>query len=419
MTSPPRRASLVPPVVAGLVASVTGFSSSFALVLAGAQAVGATPAQASSGLLVVCVVQGVIAIGLSLATRLPISTAWSTPAAAVLVSASALTQDPGVAVAAFLVAGVLLAITGLWPWLARTMTRIPAIASAMLAGILFPICLSPVVASVQLPLLALPPVVVWLVLTRLAPRWAVPAAVLATAIAVAIASGPDAFAGVALAPRIELIAPVLEPLTVVALAIPLYLVTMAGQNIPGFAVLRAYGYAPIPARAILTTTGAASIVAAPFGGQTLNLAALSAAIIVGDEHTPRDRRWIASVTAGVCYVLLGLGAGFATALVSASPPVLIESVAGLALLGALVTAVTAALEDPDSRVVAIGTFLVVASGVAVAGFGSAFWGLAVGAVLWLVLRAGRGRVRRVDDVRDAPRPDGVPDAPRTDDVRDH
>lgn len=386
----PARGALIHPILAGVVGSVTGFASSFALVIAGSRAVGADPAQAASGLLVLCVVQGSIAIALSLIHRLPISIAWSTPGSAVLISAAGMTHDFGAAIAAFVVAGLLLAITGLWPWLARTMTRIPPpIASAMLAGILFPICIAPVRAAVQLPLLALPAILVWLVLSRVAPRWAVPAAVVVTAIAVTVAAGPDWAREARLAPSIALTAPVFDPVVIVSLAIPLYLVTMAGQNIPGFTVLRTFGYEPIPARAILATTGLGSALIAPFGAQTINLSALSAAIMVGDPHTPKDRRWIATVTAGSCYILLGLGAGVSGALVAASPPILIESVAGLALLGALITAITGSLEDPRGRIVAIGTFLVVASGVVVAGLGSAFWGLVVGAVLWLVLRTGR------------------------------
>ncbi|MEO6115332.1 MAG: benzoate/H(+) symporter BenE family transporter, partial [Pseudolysinimonas sp.] len=173
--------SIVHPVTAGIVASITGFASSFALLIAGLRAVGATEAEAASGLLVLCLFQGVLAIGLSLRFRMPLSFAWSTPGAALLVAAHKTTGDFHAAVGAFLLCGVLLLATGLWPWLARTMTRIPRpIASAMLAGILFPICLAPVEAAVQLPLLALPPIVVWLVLTRLAPRWAVAGAVVVT-----------------------------------------------------------------------------------------------------------------------------------------------------------------------------------------------------------------------------------------------
>lgn len=378
-------------MLAGLTGALTGFASSFAIVVAGARAVGATPEQAASGLLVVSLVQGVVAIVLSLTSRWPISIAWSTPGAAVLVSAGALTNDFNAAVAAFVVVGVLIALTGLWPTLARLMTSIPApIGSAMLAGILLPICLSPVTAVTQEPWLALPPIVIWLLLSRFAPRWAVPVAVLATIIAVIVSAGSDWAKGATLTPHFELVAPSFsDPLVVISIAIPMYLVTMAGQNIPGFTVLRTFGYEPVPASRILVATGVASAVSAPFGAQTVNLSALSAAIMVGDEHTERERRYIATVTAGVVYIALGLAASIAGALVAASPPILIESVAGLALLGALVTAVMSALERPDGRIVAIGTFIVVASGIVVAGFGSAFWGLVVGAVMWLVLVAGK------------------------------
>lgn len=383
--------SILPPILAGVTGALTGFASSFAIVVAGAIAVGATPSQAASGLLVVSLVQGIVAIVLSLTTRLPVSIAWSTPGAAVLVSAGALTNDFNAAVAAFIVVGVLIAITGLWPWLARVMTSIPApIGSAMLAGILLPICLSPVTAAVQEPWLALPPILVWLVLSRFAPRWAVPVAVLVTVVAVIISAGSEWATGATLTPHIELVAPSFsDPLVVISLAIPMYVVTMAGQNIPGFTVLRTFGYTDFSARRILMTTGVASAVSAPFGAQTVNLSALSAAIMVGDEHTPRDRRWISTVTGGVVYIALGLLASIAGALVAASPPILIESVAGLALLGALVTAVMGSLENPQARIVAIGTFIVVASGIVVAGFGSAFWGLIVGALLWLVLVTGK------------------------------
>lgn len=381
-------------MLAGLTGALTGFASSFAIVVAGARAVGASAEQAASGLLVVSIVQGLVAIVLSLTSRWPISIAWSTPGAAVLVSAGALTQDFNAAVAAFIVVGVLIALTGLWPGLARLMTSIPApIGSAMLAGILLPICMSPVTAAVQQPLLALPPIVIWLVLSRFAPRWAVPVAVLATVIAIMIAAGPTWSAGATLTPHLELVGPSFaDPFVVISLAIPMYLVTMAGQNIPGFTVLRTFGYEPVPAGRILAATGVASALSAPFGAQTVNLSALSAAIMVGDEHTDRSRRWIATVTAGVVYILLGLAAGIAGALVGASPPVLIESVAGLALIGALVTAVMTAMDRADTRIIAMATFIVVASGVVVAGFGSAFWGLIVGAVLWLVWQTGKPKL---------------------------
>jgi benzoate membrane transport protein len=386
-----KQVSVLHPITAGIVGSITGFASSFALLIAGLRAVGASEAEAASGLLVLCVFQGVLAIGLSLRFRLPLSFAWSTPGAALLVAAHKTTGDFRAAVGAFLLCGVLLLATGLWPWLARIMTRIPRpIASAMLAGILFPICLAPVQAAVQLPLLALPPIVVWLVLSRLAPRWAVAAAVVITAVAVVI-SGPSITA-VHLAPTVQFVVPSFDPLVLIGLGVPLYIVTMAGQNVPGFAVLRTFGYDNPPARTMLTAAGIATTVGSVFGAYALNLSAITAAMMAGpDAHPDRDRRWIATVSSGVAYLLLGLAAGAATALVAASPPILIQAVAGLALLGALVSSIVAALEELAHRVVAIVTFLVVASGIQLLNIGSAFWGLIVGAIVMLVLRAGRPR----------------------------
>src|ERR1700712_1215865 len=224
------------PISAGIVGAITGFASSFALVIAGLRAVGASPAEAASGLLALCVFQGALAIVLGLRYRMPLSIAWSTPGAALLVAAKGTTGSFSAAVAAFLLCGVLLLATGLWPWLARTMTRIPKpIASAMLAGILLPICLAPVQAAVQLPALGLPVVLVWLLLVRLAPRWAVPAAVVVTVIVVAVSRGGNPRAGVSIAPTVKLVLPAIDPLVLVSLGIPLYIVTMAGQNVPGFA----------------------------------------------------------------------------------------------------------------------------------------------------------------------------------------
>ena len=383
--------SILQPITAGIVASIAGFASSFALLIAGLRAVGATEAEAASGLLVLCVFQGVLAIGLSLRYRLPLSFAWSTPGAALLVAAHKTTGDFHAAVGAFLLCGILLLATGLWPWLARTMTRIPRpIASAMLAGILFPICLAPVQAAIQLPLLAVPPIVVWLVLTRFAPRWAVVGAVVVTAVAVVL-SGPH-IPAVHLLPTLRVVLPAFEPFVLVGLGVPLYIVTMAGQNVPGFAVLRTFGYENPPARAMLAATGAATAVGSVFGAYALNLSAIVAAMMAGpDADRDRDRRWIATVSSGVAYLVIGLGAGAATALVSASPPILIQAVAGLALLGALISSVTAALEEAQHRVVAIVTFLVVASGIHLLNIGSAFWGLIVGALVMLVLSIGRRR----------------------------
>lgn len=347
---------------------------------------GASDAEAASGLLALCLLVGVTCIALPWYFRMPISFAWSTPGAALLLAAGATTSDFGAAVGAFLVCGALIVLSGLWPALGRAITGIPRpIASAMLAGILFPICLAPVTASVEQPLLAIPVVVVWLVLYRLAPRWAVPAAMVVAGVGVALTAGTGWITAASSAPGLVFVPPVFDPIVIVSLGLPLFIVTMAGQNVPGFVVMSTFGFRP-PPRAVLVGSGLATMAGATFGAHNINLAAITAALMASpDAHPDASKRWIATAASGVTYLGLGLGAGFAAALVAASPPILITAVAGLALLGALVTSVTGALADKRHHIAAIATFLVTASGVALAGIGSAFWGLLVGGLVmpWL------------------------------------
>jgi len=381
------------PIIAGVIGALTGFASSFALVIAGLLAVGASPAEAASGLLALCIAQALLAGILSWRTRLPLSFAWSTPGAALLIAAEGSTGSYGAAIGAFIVCGLLILASGLWGWLGRAMTRIPMpLAGAMLAGILFPICIAPVTAAIQEPLLAAPVIIVWLLLVRWAPRWAVPAAMLVAIVGVVISAGSDWMLGATLAPGLTLTMPALDPLVIVSLGVPLYIVTMAGQNVPGFAVLTTLGYRDVPARRMLAASGFATAVAAPFGGYALNLAALTAALMAGpDSHPDPARRWVAPVAGGVTYILLGLTAGVATALVAAAPPILIIAVAGLALLGAFTTGLVSAFEVPETRLTAAVTLIVVASGVVVLGIGSAFWGLVAGALVMFVTRPRRPR----------------------------
>ena len=322
--------------------------------------------------------------------RIPISFAWSTPGAALLVAAAGSTERISFAsaVGAFIVCGLLVVLCGLWPALGRLMTRIPKpIASAMLAGILFPICLAPVQALTGESTwwLALPIVLVWLVLFRLAPRWAVPAAMLVAIVVIVITAEAGWLDNATLVPRLELVPPVFDPAIVLSIGLPLFVVTMAGQNVPGFVVMSTFGY-EVPPRAALVGTGVASAASAFFGGHVVNLAAITAAIAASPEaHPDKTKRWIAPLTTGIVYILLGLGSGVAAALVAVSPTILILAVAGLAVLGALITSILGALDDPKHRVAAILTFLVVASGIRVVGIGSAFWGLLAGGIvmLWL------------------------------------
>jgi benzoate membrane transport protein len=359
------------PVLAGAVTALVGFASAFTVVLTGLRAAGADDRQATSGLLVVCLASGLVALALGLRHRMPISIAWSTPGAALLISSG---PPPGgfpAAVGAFLIAGALVVVVAFVPPLGRLIAAIPApVAGAMLAGVLLDLCLAPVRALAEVPLLAAPVIVVWAVVGRFARPWAVPAA-LVVAVALIAATGPG-LAGADIAP--------------VLVWTPLFLVTMAAQNVPGMAVLAQFGYRP-PLRPVLAATGLASVAAAPFGGHGVNLAAISAALAAGPDAGPdTGRRWIASVTAGLGTAVLGLGSGLAAALILLSPPVLVAAVAGLALLGALAAAIASAVGDPAGREAAAVTFVVTAAGVGFLGIGSAFWGLLAGGAMTLLHR---------------------------------
>lgn len=373
------------PVLAGVVTALVGFSSAFAVVLTGLRAAGADERQAASGLLVLCLMSGLVALVLGLRHRIPISIAWSTPGAALLISSGPPAGGFPAAIGAFLVCGGLVVVAGLVPAVGRLISLIPVpIASAMLAGVLVELCLAPVRALAEVPLLAAPVIAVWALVGRFARTWAVPAALAVAAVAIGL-TGPG-LGDVALAPALVWTTPAFDIPTIVGVGVPLFLVTMASQNVPGAAVLAQYGYRA-PMRPILTTTGLATIVCAPFGGHAVNLAAISAALAAGpDAHPDPRRRWLAAVTAGVGLAALGLGAGLATALLVLSPPVLIEAVAGLALLGALAAALSAAVSDPGGREAAAITFVVTAAGVGFLGIGAAFWGLLAGVGVGLLHR---------------------------------
>lgn len=381
--SAPPRASLWAPIGAGIVCSLVGFTAAFAVVLAGLQAVGASSLQAASGLLAVTVTMGAASILLSWRFRMPITSAWSTPGAALLMSMSAVAGGWPAAIGAFIACGVLLTLTGLWPGLARLVQRIPVpIAQAMLAGILLPLCIAPVSALVSKPLAVAPIVITWLLLVRFRPKWAVPAALLVGLIVIVVSLNlADAVpAASALIPHIEWTIPTVTLQSITGIALPLYIVTMASQNIPGVAVMAGLGYT-VPWRPALTLTGVGSILAAPLGGHAINLAAISAALAAGPEAGPKEHRWIAGVTTGVGYIVLGvLSAGLATA-VLAAPVEIVQTVAGIALFATFASACASAMADPALRLPAAVTLAVAASGVSAAGLSSAFWALVAGIVL--------------------------------------
>ncbi len=376
------------PVVAGLVTAAVGFTSSFAVVLAGLAAVGASPAQAASGLLALCIAQGLSAIVLARRYRIPVTIAWSTPGAALLASTGAVAGGWAAAVGAFLVVGLLIIATAAFRPLADLVRAIPgSIAQAMLAGVLVPLCLVPVTASAADPWLVGPVVLVWLALAMLAPRWAAPAA-LVTAVALAVVFADEPLEG-SLLPSVSWTTPAFSTEALIGIAVPLYLVTMAAQNVPGAAVLTSFGYRP-PWRASLVVTGLGTVAGAPAGGHAINLAAISAALSASPE-AGRDpsRRWIAAVTMGVAYLVIAPFAALLTAVVIAAPADLVAAAAGLALLTTLAGSLRAALTADDRVEPAIITFLVAASGLSVAGVGSAFWALVAGILVHGALRLRR------------------------------
>jgi benzoate membrane transport protein len=386
-------AGVAQPVLAGVATAVIGFASAFTIVLSGLRAVGASAAQAASGLLVLCIATAVVTAILALRTRMPISVGWSTPGAALLVSAGAVEGGYPAALGAFALAGALTVVAGLWRRFGEWIAAIPgALASALLAGVLLPVCLAPVRATAQRPELALPVIVAWALLSRFAPRWAIPGALVAAAAAIGLSGDLGAGAWADPLPPLVATAPAFVPATLVGLGVPLFLVTMASQNLAGLSVLGLHGYRPA-LRPIFLGTGGATVLGAPFGAHGLNLAAITAALVAGPgAHPDPRRRWIAAVAAGTTVLVLGLGAGLITSLVAASPEIVVAAVAGLALLGALAAALAAALEEPARREAAVVTFVVSASGVTLLGISSPFWGLVAGlAVLGLQRGHPRGQ----------------------------
>lgn len=376
------------PVTAGVLSALVGFTSSSAVVLAGLRGVGASPGQAASGLLALCLVQGAVMVWLSRRHRIPLTIAWSTPGAALLASTGVVHGGWPAAVGAFFVVAGLIVLTGLWPRLGKLVSSIPVpIAQGMLAGIVLELCLAPVHGFAAHPWEVGPILLAWAVMLRLAPKWAVPAAFAVTLVVIGIDVARGGGAHGALLPHLDFTVPAFTWAGLLSIAVPLYIVTMAGQNIPGAAVMATYGY-QVPWRETMAATGLATAVTATAGGHTLNLAAITASLAASPDADPDSaRRWIASSTAGWSYVVLGLlSAAFAT-LASTAPADVIGAVAGLALLGTLASSLSGALSAAEGRESAVITFAVAASGLTFLGVGAAFWALAAGLLVRAVLTA--------------------------------
>jgi benzoate membrane transport protein len=376
------------PVLAGILTALVGYTSSSAVVVAGLRGVGASPVQAASGLLALCVMQGAANVYLARRHRIPVTLAWSTPGAALLASTGVVRGGWPAAVGAFFVVAGLIVLTGLWPRLGRLIGAIPMpIAQAMLAGIVLELCLTPVRGLAADPWEVAGILLTWLVLLRLAPRWAVPGAFVAALVVVGIDVARHGGVHGSLLPHLTPTMPSFTWAGLLGIAVPLYIVTMAGQNIPGVAVMASYGY-QVPWRETMTVTGVATAATATFGGHALNLAAITASLAASpDAHPDPGRRWIASFTAGWAYIALGALSAAFTILVSQAPPDVVGTVAGLALLGTLSASLAGALSAAEGREAAAITFVVAASGLALGGVSAAFWALAAGLLVRAALTA--------------------------------
>lgn len=371
------RASIV---ISALVAVLVGFGSSVAIILAAAAAVGANPAQTSSWIAALCLATAATTAILSIRYRIPVVAAWSTPGAALIASSSGETMET--AVGAFFIAAILTLLTAAVKPLNALIERIPpCVASAMLAGILFRFVLAIFDHITTVPSLVVPLLVLYVIARLFSPIWAV-LAVLFAGIGLAFALGMTTPLGPLHISQFVWIRPQFTMQAMIGMALPLYIVTMASQNLPGFAVLKAAGYS-IPSRPVLTVTGLASLVTAGAGAHATNLAAITASICTGpDAHPDRTKRWLCGPVYAAGYVVLALFGASLVVLFASFPAALITTIAGIALIGPLAASLSASMTLDKDRFTAVGTFAVTASGMSAFGIGSAFWGLVAGLVIF-------------------------------------
>jgi benzoate membrane transport protein len=369
-------------VAAALTAVVVGFASTILVIMEAARNVGATPAQQASWAAALCFGMAITSLILSWRYRQPIITAWSTPGAVLIA-----TSGPGIgysnALGAFAAAGLLMAVAGLIKPLERAIEKIPApVAAAMLAGVLLRYTLGVPGAALATPHAVVPLIVIFFALRLSFPLYAVPV-IVAAGVAMASFTGGLTHGDLALGlTALEWTTPTFDPQTILSIGVPLFLVTMASQNLPGFAVLRAAHYQP-PVQPALLITGVASVLLAPFGSHAINLAAITASIVTGaDCHPDPAKRWLVAWPYLVFYGLIGLMAASFVHILGALPKDLITAIAGLALFSPLMGGITAMMRQPRDIESALVTFLVTASGLSIGGVGSAFWGLAAGLALF-------------------------------------
>ena len=371
---------------AATAAVVVGFASTILVVIEGAKAVGATPTQQASTAAILCFTMALTSFILAFRYKQPIMVAWSTPGSALMATGATGIAFPD-AVGAFMVAGALMVLTALIKPLSVAISRLPpALAAAMLAGVLLRYVLGVPSAALDLPVFVVPLIIAFFALRVLVPMFTVPVIVVFGLVFAGLSGSFSGPVHIGVTP-LELVWPHWNLQVVIGLGLPLYLVTMASQNLPGFAVLKANGYQP-PITACLFVTGLGSVLTAPFGTHAVNMAAITAALVAGpDAHPDPKQRWKMIYPYTLLYVVFGLAAGTFVSLLGAMPKSLVTAIAGLALFSPLMAGLTGMVKDPRDVEAAMVTFLVTASGVTIYGIGAAFWGLLAGLLVWAVKHA--------------------------------
>lgn len=372
----------------GVLAAFVGYAASFAIVLSGLTAMGASGQEAATGLFFATLGMGVCSIWLPAITRIPAAVAWSTPGAAFLAASAALPGGFQEAVGAILCCAVLIVLTGIIPALSRLVAAIPKpVANALLAGVLLKLCLAPALALGDIPLLVLPVLAAWLVGLSWNKLLAMPFAVVAFLCVLYFVVDSSALVTdqeASLLPKFAFVTPIFTLQSFISISLPLYLVTMAGQNIPGFAVLELNGYS-VDRKPLIRNTGFASLAIGFFGAIPVNMSAITAAMMAGDDagSDPAKRYW-AAIFSGIVYMCLAFAAGVVTTMASLAPAALITSVAGLALIPALVGSLSGAFNNSTQLEAPALTFLIAGSGMTLLGVSGAFWAIVVGSLIWVV-----------------------------------
>ena len=364
---------------------VVGFASTILIIMQAAQAIGANSAQQASFAASLCYMMAITTFILCWRFKMPIITAWSTPGAVLVAASAGLTYQT--ALGAFVVAGALMVLTGLVKPLERAIERMPSsIAAAMLAGVLVGYVLKVPAAALSAPWLVVPLVIAFFSVRMIFPMFAVPVIVLLGLLISVLSGGMgQGCCSLGLTP-LTFDLPQFQLGAALGLGLPLYLVTMASQNLPGFVVLRASGYQP-PVGPSLIVTGVASMIMAPFGGHSVNMAAITASLATGPEvHPDPAQRWRVAYPYAIFYVLIALAASSFVSILGALPKELIAAIAGLALFSPLMSGMVTMMKDAKDVEAAMVTFLVTASGLAMFGVGAAFWGLVAGMIVWGVKR---------------------------------